>query len=108
MLLRLSVRNIDITDTVLFWEAEPEAREDVSKFGYIIEISESVEGPWIQLFTDPIYAYGYIDKQTQRGMIDQRLYYRIHAYGINNEEFFSEPVCLSENERDFKSTKMLP
>ena len=58
MLIRLEHRGITYSDTILIWSIEPEVHESIVNFGYIVEVSESPEGPWISLFTDPIYAFG--------------------------------------------------
>lgn len=104
MLLRLEIRNVDFDQTVLFWSIDQEVGEKISDFGYIASISESENGPWIELFPSPIFAYGFIDTITQRGMFDQRLYYRIKAININTgSEFYSEPVCLDVEDDNYIS-----
>ena len=54
MLIRLECRNIDYSQTVLYWAVEPEFKEDVNSYGYIIQISESPNGEWIDLFSNLI------------------------------------------------------
>ena len=98
MQIRLECKDITYAEIVLFWSVEPEVKETVSHFGYIAQISESEDGPWISLYDDPIYAFGYVDKTTQRGMVDQRLYYRIMGVDLNSHIFYSNPVCLFNEE----------
>lgn len=101
MLIRLECRNIDYSQTVLFWSVEPDLKERINEYGYIVQISESNQGPWTDLYTDPIYAFGYIDKQTQRGMVDQRVYYRIKAIDFVGKEQYSDSICLFNEESNY-------
>lgn len=102
MLLQLNVRNVSVFETIFFWTVEPEVNEIVSRYGYILEISESEIGPWTQLYNDPIYAYGYSDKDTQRGMADQRIFYRVKAIDTD-KVYFSNIVCLDNKDNNFIS-----
>ena len=98
MRIDLSIRDINYAKTVLYWTVEKDINEDVNKFNYIVQISESPNGPWQDLFTPGIYAFGYIDTTTQRGMIDQRIYYRIQAINeIDGSKFYSSSVSLSSS-----------
>lgn len=94
MLIWLECRNLTYKESVFYWTIEPEVGEIVNQFGYILEVSESNQGPWLHVYEDPIYAFGYVDTTTQRGMIDQRLYYRIKAQDLNHNVFYSDPICL--------------
>jgi hypothetical protein len=101
MQIRLEARNTTYEETIFFWTVEPDIREIVAQFGYILELSESPNGPWTPLFTDPIYAFGFSDKVTQRGMVDQRLYYRIMGVDLNSHVFYSNLVCLFDEESNY-------
>ena len=95
MQLRLECRSISYSETVFYWIAEPDARENLSYFGYIVQVSESPIGPWANLYDSPIYAFGYVDRITQRDMIDQRLYYRVMAISHRDGSiFYSDGICL--------------
>lgn len=101
MKIELEIRNVNYNETVLFWSVEPDFNEQISDIGYIPEISESPiqDGEWISLSKDPIYAYGFIDKVTQRGMVDQRLYYRIRS----TKDSLSNVVCLFDEDQNYVS-----
>lgn len=101
MQIRLEAKNATYEETIFYWTVEPDIREIVSHFGYVLEVSESPNGPWIGLFEDPIYAFGFSDKVTQRGMIDQRLYYRVMGVDQNSHVFYSNPVCLFNEESNY-------
>ena len=104
MRIDLSIRDINYAKTVLYWTVEKDINEDVNKFNYIVQISESPNGPWQDLFTPGIYAFGYIDTTTQRGMIDQRIYYRIQAINeIDGSKFYSSSVISINNESNYIS-----
>ena len=94
MLLKLEVRSVAYDSTILYWAVEPDLNEYIHNFGYFIEVSESLQGPWTAVNVDPIYAFGYVDKRTQHGMVDQRLYYRVVARHESHEAI-SAPVCLA-------------
>ncbi len=102
MRLSLNTREIDYNKTVLYWEAEPDVREDINYFTFLVQISESAEGSWVNLFEDPIHAFGFVDTITQRGMADQRLYYRV--VGIHDGiQTFSNLVCLADEQDNYIS-----
>ena len=101
MLIWLESKIATYSETVLYWTIEPEIGDNVSQFGYTVEISESLAGPWTVLYTDPIYAYGFIDTITQRGMIDQRIYYRVKATDFISNVFYSDPICLDEDASNY-------
>jgi len=102
MRLDLTCRDVDYNRTVLAWNVEAELNDNINSFGYIIEISESPEGPWTSVNKTPIYnAYGYLDTTTQRGMVDQRLYYRVTAIGPSGKQFSSQPICLFDEEQNY-------
>lgn len=104
MRIDLQVRDVDYNKTVLAWNVEIDAKENINLFGYIVEISESPNGPYIPLFSQPIYhAYGYVDRETQRGMVDQRLYYRIKAIYVTGKEFYSDPITLFDEHPNYLS-----
>lgn len=103
MNIYLEIRNVNHDKTVLFWSVEPDFNEDTNSIGYIPEISESPidNGEWISLTPSPIYnAYGFVDTITQRGMMDQRLYYRIRT----TDGAISNKVCLSCEEQNYISS----
>jgi len=104
MRLDLNIRDVDFNRTVMAWNVEADVDEDINLFGYIIEISESPEGAWTPVFQTPIYnAYGYLDTTTQRGMVDQRLYYRVTAINNNGKQFSSDPICLFDEDQNYIS-----
>ena len=104
MQLFLNTKIIEYNKTILTWDVETDLREDLHKFTFIVQISESVIGPWINLFEDPIYAFGFVDTVTQRGMADKRLYYRVLAKdNSNNKKFYSNEVCLEEELSNYLS-----
>lgn len=101
MRINLELRDVTAMKTVLYWTAEKDLNENANHFVFIPQISESPAGPWAPLFNDPINAYGYIDTITQRGMVDQRVYYRIK--GINKDDnslFYSEPQISINSEKN--------
>lgn len=98
MLIKLECRNVSYQCVIFYWSIEPEVNERIHDFGYIVEISESQQGPWVQLYDTPIYAFGYADYKTQRGMSDQRLYYRVRAVNPQGIEHLSNSVCLFTEE----------
>lgn len=102
MQLFLNTREIEYDKTILYWNVETDLREDLHKFVFLVQISESVIGPWINVFEDPIYAFGFVDTITQRGMMDKRLYYRIKAIG-NNQVFHSNTMCLEDEQVNYLS-----
>lgn len=103
MQINLEIRNVDYDKTVLSWNVQLEYKENLYKYLFLVEISfnSKEEGPWIKLFDDPIYAFGFIDTITQMGSVDQRCYYRIKAISIDNNTdiFYSNIECIIE-ERD--------
>lgn len=102
MLINLQLKNVDYDKTILYWNVETEINENLHSFLYSVELSESSNGPWTALFEDPIHAYGFVDKMTQRGMVNQRIYYRIKAINIaDGSESYSEPICVSEEETNY-------
>lgn len=103
MLIRLECRNISYSQTVLYWSVEPDLKERLHEYKYVVQISESSDGPWIDLYAEPTYAFGYIDNQTQRGMVDQRLYYRVKAINYSNIPQYSDIVCLFNEESNYIS-----
>lgn len=103
MQLFLSIREIDYNKTILYWDTEADLREDMHKFVFMVQISESRLGPWDNLFKDPIYGFGFVDTMTQRGMADQRLYYRVLAIYVDGTEYVSNLVCLSEENNNYLS-----
>ena len=100
MLLKLEVRSVAYDATVLYWAVESDLNENVHHFGYFLEIAEATSGPWTPIHSEPIYAFGFVDKQTQHGMVDQRLYYRVVARH-EGREFFSQSVCLATMETNY-------
>ena len=101
MKINLEIRDVNAFKTVLYWTVEKDFKENANHFGFIPQLSESPNGPWLSLFKDPISAYGFIDTETQRGMIDQRLYYRIKGINKdNNSIFYSQPVISISNENN--------
>jgi hypothetical protein len=104
MLIYLECKNLTYAATTLYWNVEPEINDIISHYGYIIQISEGELGPWTDLYTDPIYAFGFVDTVTQRGMIDQRIYYRVKAVDIDsNTVFYSNNICLFNESDNFIS-----
>lgn len=101
MRIDLEIRNVDFNVTVLAWTADTDYKENLYDFKFLVEISESEEGPWSKLFIDPIYAFGFVDSITQRGMIDQRLFYRVTAINSKGEEFYSESKCVIEEDNNY-------
>lgn len=101
MLLNLKIKNINYDKTVLYWEVQPDAGEYLQSFGYNVQFSESKEGPWEDCLESPINAYGFVDNQARLGATSHRLYYRIKAINFaNGSEFFSEPVCITEEQQN--------
>lgn len=101
MRIDLELRDIDFSKTVLYWTVEKDNGEDVNHFLYNVQISESINGPWLNVTQESINAFGYVDTITQRGMIDQRIYYRIEAINVNNNnKFYSSPVVSINNEEN--------
>lgn len=100
MLIKLECRNVSYQCVIFFWSIEPEVNERIYEFGYIVEVTESLEGPWIPLYDTPIYAFGYADYKTQRGMSDQRLHYRVRSINQQGVEYISNSVCLFSEEMD--------
>lgn len=103
MLIRFNLRNIDYKSISFYWTIDAEYKEHTSIFGYIVQISESPNGPWDSLYSDPIYAFGYVDRNIQRGMVDQRLYFRVIAVAPNGLQHESNSVCLGTNESNYLS-----
>jgi hypothetical protein len=101
MRINLEIRNVDYNKTILAWTVELDFKENLYNFLYLVEISESENGPWIPLFLDPIYAFGFVDTMTQRGMIDQRLYYRVKAIDSQGNEFFSDNKSIIEEDDNY-------
>lgn len=102
MLIKLEVREMTYDATALYWAVEADFNENIFDFGYFVEISESLQGPWSKVNEVPIYGYGFIDRVTQRGMIDQRIYYRVR--GVHGDrEFSSEPICLRDERNNYIS-----
>ena len=103
MRLSLNTREIDYNKTVLYWEAEPDIKEDLNFFTFLVQISESPEGPWTNVFTDPIHAFGFIDTITQRGMADQRLYYRVVGLDYDGTPTISNLISLADEQDNYIS-----
>ena len=101
MEIRLECRDAAYDAVILYWTVDKEAHERVADFYYVVEISESPNGPWSPLFNPPISAFGYIDSQTQRGMVDQRIYYRVVARNKTGQMFTSDPICLFEEDTNY-------
>lgn len=103
MKILLDTRDIDFNKTVLYWDVEPNFKEDINLYRYIVEVSESELGPWLVVNNEPIDAFGYIDTQTIRGMVDQRIYYRVRAIGPNGAEFDSNIISLTDEATNYLS-----
>jgi hypothetical protein len=97
----LECREISYESIVLYWTVDKEAHERVTDFLFTVEKSESPNGPWSPLPGTPVSAFGYIDTDTQRGMIDIRIYYRVRANNKTGKEYSSNTQCIFEEERNF-------
>lgn len=99
MRITLEVRNVSYDKTICHWVSEPEIGEDLSLFGYVVEVSGGPEGPWIPLFNDPVYAYGFVDTNLQQD--NATYYYRVKAIDFNKKEFVSDPVLLANETNSY-------
>jgi hypothetical protein len=101
MRINLEIRNVDYNKTILAWTPELDAKENLYDYVFNVQISESVNGPWTNLLSDPIYAFGFVDTITQRGSIDQRLYYKIISINKKGDTFESASECIIEEDDNY-------